>query len=220
MPTEIEPQLLTFKGWTFRLARDQVKSGRLLILLHGWTGDEKSMWTLARNLRPSFTILAPRGPFPVPEGGYAWREVNAGSWGKATLEDFRPAVEALLTFVEDWTASAGIQASQFDLMGFSQGAAMTYAFALLHPERVRRLVALSGFIPENGEAWLVADKFSGKPVFVSHGRQDASIPVEQSRRAVALLKGAGAQVIYCESEGGHKVSQECLKAMERFLEEI
>lgn len=217
MSTEIEPQLLTFKDWTFRLAYDQAKPGRLLILLHGWMGDEKSMWVLARNLTPQYTILAPRGPFPVPESGYSWREISPGTWGKAALEDLHPAVQALLAFVDDWSASVGMQASQFDLMGFSQGAAMTYAIALFHPERVRRLAALSGFIPEHGEALLAAQRFSGKPVFISHGREDDLIPVEQARRAIALFKGSGAQVTYCESDAGHKVSKECLKELEIFL---
>jgi len=43
------------------------------------------------------------------------------------------------------------------------------------------------------------------------------IPVEQSRQAVAQLKQAGALVTYCESDAGHKVSKECLKAMELFF---
>ncbi|MGA2489531.1 MAG: dienelactone hydrolase family protein, partial [Anaerolineales bacterium] len=136
---------------------------------------------------------------------------------KPSYEHIKQTVQALLAFVDDWSASVGMQANQFDLMGFSQGAAMTYAIALLHPERVWRLAALSGFIPENGEALLTAQQFSGKPVFISHGREDDLIPVEQARRAVALFKGSGAQVTYCESDAGHKVSKECLKELEIFL---
>ena len=110
------------------------------------------MWVLARNLSPEFAILAPRGTFAVPEGGYSWREIKPGTWGNASLEDLHPAAEALLAFVDEWAASVGVDGTQFDLMGFSQGAAMTYTLALLYPERVRQLAALSGFIPEGGEA--------------------------------------------------------------------
>ncbi len=63
-------------------------------------------------------------------------------------------------------------------------------------------------------------RFSGKPIFISHGRQDELIPVEQARRAATLLREAGAQVTYCESDAGHKVSKECLKEMEIFLGEF
>jgi predicted esterase len=43
------------------------------------------------------------------------------------------------------------------------------------------------------------------------------IPVEQSRQAWNQLEKAGALVTYCESDTGHKVSKECLKALELFF---
>jgi phospholipase/carboxylesterase len=96
------------------------------------------------------------------------------------------------------------------LIGFSQGAALCYTLALLHPERIRALAALSGFMPGGAEDLLAKRPLAGKPVFVAHGRQDNKIPVEQARRSVALLEGSGAQVTYCESDGGHKISADCL----------
>jgi predicted esterase len=43
------------------------------------------------------------------------------------------------------------------------------------------------------------------------------VPVEQSRKAVMQFEQAGALVTYCESDTGHKISNECLKAMEMFF---
>lgn len=214
-----EPELLTFKNWTFRLRPAQVRPARLLVMLHGWMGDENSMWLFTQKLPPNYTILAPRAPSKVPEGGYSWRVIRPGTWGLATLEDFRPAAEDLLTMLDEWSATAGQDASQFDVMGFSQGAAMTYTLGLLHPERLRRQVVLSGFLPENGEALLSGGRLSGKPVFVAHGRKDDMIPVELARQAVKLLEAADVQVRYCESDAGHKVSKECIKELEMFLGE-
>ena len=219
MPTATDPQLLTFDNWVFRLLMPQVQPKRLLVLLHGWMGDENSMGVLARKLSPNIAILAPRGIFAVPEGGFSWREIRPGTWGQASLEDFRPAAQSLIAFLDDWAASTGLDVTQFDLIGFSQGAALAYILALLYSQRVRRLAALSGFIPEGGQALLAGQRLSGKPIFVSHGRQDDMIPVEQSRMAVAQLQQADASVTYCESEAGHKVSKECLRAMEKFFGE-
>ena len=174
------------------------------------------MWVFTRGLLSNYLILAPRAPFSVSNGGYSWRDIQPGTWGMATLEDLSSSVQALISFVDDWSTSAGIDARQFDLMGFSQGAAMAYSLALLFPERVRRLAALSGFLPEHAEARL-AQRLSGKLIFVTHGRQDELIPVEQARRAVALIKADNAQVTYCESDAGHKVSKECLKELGLFL---
>ena len=186
-------------------------------MIHGWMGDENSMWVLARKLSPGISVLAPRGPYPVAEGGYSWRKIRPGSWGMAPLEDLIPAANALLAFVEDWSTSIGLRVSQFDLMGFSQGAAMVYTLALMHPERVKRLVALSGFFPANANSLFPIERLSGKPIFVSHGRQDPLLPVDQARNTVAMIRNVGAKVKYCESDDGHKVSMECMRDMAEFL---
>jgi phospholipase/carboxylesterase len=217
MPTTTDTQLLTFKDWIFRLRMPAGKPKRFLILLHGWMGDENSMGVLARNLATDIALLAPRGIFTVPEGGYSWREIRPGTWGQAALEDFRPTADALVAFVDEWAASAGKNLDQFDLMGFSQGAAMTYTLALLYPQRIRQLAALSGFIPEGGQVLPVLPHLKGKQVFISHGRKDDMVPVEQSRKAVMQFEQAGALVTYCESDTGHKISKDCLKAMEMFF---
>jgi predicted esterase len=73
--------------------------------------------------------------------------------------------------------------------------------------------------PENGESILSPGRLSGISVFLSHGRHDELIPVEQAHRSLKLLKEAGAKLTYCESYTGHKVSKECIKEMGIFLEE-
>jgi phospholipase/carboxylesterase len=222
MPTVIEPQLQTFQNWTFRFRLAQAKPARLLVLVHGWMGDENSMWVFTNKLSPKFTIVAPRGPFSVAEGGYSWREIRPGTWGIATLEDLRPAADALLAFLDNWVFEEGLEVEdgQIDLMGFSQGAAMVYTLTLLHPKRVRRLAALSGFFPENGAINSKPQILSSKPVFVAHGRLDELIPVEEAHRSITILRELGAQITYCESNAAHKVSKDCKKEMELFFGKV
>jgi phospholipase/carboxylesterase len=209
---------VTFNNWTFRLGMPIINPGRVLVLLHGWKGDENSMWVLARKLSMKYILLAPRAPFRVEEGGYSWRNIKPGTWGNSSIEDLRPSVEALLAFIDAWSPSAGVDSERFDVMGFSQGATMAYALTLLFPDRIQRLVALSGPFPSNAEKLLPSKSISGKPIFVAHGRADNLILVDNARRTVTFLKDSGAQVEYCESDAGHKVSKECLAEMEKFLE--
>lgn len=217
MPTAIDAQLLTFGNWTFRFRPAQDTPARLSVLLHGLTGDENSMGIFARKLSPKYAILAPRAPFPASEGGYSWREMKPGTWRLPSLDDLRPAADSLLAFIDDWSTSLGVDARQFDLIGFSQGAALSYVVALLYPDRVHSLAALSGFLPEGAEKLLPISSPTSKTIFVSHGRQDDTIPVEMARQSVTRLKESGVQVTYCESGGGHKVSKECLGEMEAFF---
>jgi len=220
MPTVDEPQLLTLDRWIFRQRLSRTTPGRVLLLLHGWTGDENSMWIFARKVPAEYTLLAPRAPLADQNGGYSWREMTDGQWGFPSIEDLQPAADSLLAFMESWQASMSLAPEPFSVMGFSQGAAVAYVLALSHPDRVRRLAVLSGFLPSGAETVLKSRPLAGKPVFVAHGLKDDRIPVERARKSVVLLQASGARVTYCEAEVGHKVSKECVQGMEYFFASI
>ena len=44
----------------------------LIILLHGWGGDERAMWVFENVLPPSSMAVSIRGLFPIEDGGYQW----------------------------------------------------------------------------------------------------------------------------------------------------
>ena len=186
-------------------------------MIHGWTGDENSMWVFARNFPPDVWILAPRGIHVSPQGGYSWRPHREGTHGRPDLADLRESAGRLLTLVDEYQAEAGIEVGQFDVMGFSQGAAMSNVLACLYPHRVRKVGILAGFMPSGMEAIVAAKPLAGKPFFVTHGTQDNMIPIDHGRASMALLEQAGAHITYCEAEVGHKVSSDCLRALEAFF---
>lgn len=217
MPTGTEAQLLTFHDWTFRYRPAVHAPRRVFLLFHGWTGDENSMSIFINAIPAECAVIAPRAPYRILAGGYSWREIGSGSWGTPLFGDLQPAALSVLSFVDAWLASVGLDTGQFHVIGFSQGAAMAYVLAALHPERVSSVVALAGFLPPGIEVRLSAGALRGKPVYVAHGSRDDLVPVQRAREAVRLLDGAGALVQYCESDGGHKVSKECFKGMEIFI---
>lgn len=202
--------------WTLRV-RDGLgdKPWPVLVMLHGWTGNENVMWVFAPRLPRRFLILAPRGIYPSPLGGYAWHSHAAGAW--PAIEDFLPAVNALLGLLNARNFPGG-EFSQVHLAGFSQGTALAYAFTLLHPTRVASLAALAGFMPERAGEWIAGQPLAGLPVFVSHGRFDELVPVERARNAVTLLDRAGADVSYCEEDVGHKLAADCFRGLGAFFD--
>lgn len=217
MPDVNDAHLLTYNGWTMRVRHAAQQPARLLLLLHGWTGDENSMWMFTRRLPPNLWIVAPRAPHPAPEGGYSWRPLRPGTWGLPSLSDLQPAAEALLRLVDELSASIGVDTAEFDVAGFSQGGALTNTLALLYPQRIRRAAVLAGFMPSGVEDLLARRVLQGKPFFVAHGAQDNLIPLERARQSVALLEQAGAQVAFCQAEVGHKVGADCLRDLEAFF---
>jgi phospholipase/carboxylesterase len=217
VPTVTNTELISFGDWTLRVRVPQSPNPRLLVLLHGWTGDENSMWIFTRGLSPDYWMMAPRGPHAAGSSGFSWRPLQAASFGWPSLEMLLPAAEGLIKLIDEYSASVKLDAPQFDLMGFSQGAAMTNLMGILYPHRIRKMGVLAGFVPAGLDRLIQQKPLAGKKVFVAHGTQDQMIPIDRARASMELLEQAGAQIIYCEDEVGHKLSTNCLHALESYL---
>jgi phospholipase/carboxylesterase len=220
--------LISFKDWTLRVresthrfdapsGRQREPSSRLLLLIHGLTGDENSMWVFARDLPDRYWLVAPRAPHVATQGGYSWRAPEFESLDRFSLDQLRAAAEGLIRLVDEYAASAGLEASVFDVMGFSQGAAMSSLLAFVYPERIRKVGILAGFVPGGLEELVAQRPLEGKSFFVVHGTKDQMVTIERARASIEILEQAGAQVTYCEDEVGHKVSLTCLRALKKFF---
>src|SRR5512147_1170566 len=131
--------MVRYRDWTLRVRESSDPHCRLMLMIHGLTGDENSMWVFGRNMPPRYWLVAPRAPHAVDSGGYSWRPpFEAAEFGRPTLEQLRIGAEGLIHLVDEYAASAGIDATTFDLMGFSQGAAMSNVLTFLHPQRIRK----------------------------------------------------------------------------------
>jgi phospholipase/carboxylesterase len=210
-------ELIEFEDWTLRIRRTDHPTPRLLLMIHGFTGDENSMWVFARDLPPHYWIVAPRAPYSMESGGYSWRPNHTIDFGRPSLEQLQPAAEALIKLVDAYQLSAGIDASIFDVMGFSQGGVMSSLLTFLYPERIHKTGILAGFVPSGAEELVARRPLVGKPFFVTHGTKDETVPIDRARASIEILERAGAQVTYCEDEVGHKVSLTCLRALKDFL---
>ena len=209
--------LIHFNDWTLRVREATQTPARLLLMIHGWTGDENSMWVFARNFPADVLMLAPRGLHAAPQGGYSWRPHREGTFGRPSFTEFQDSIGRLIELVDEYQAEAGMDAGPFDVMGFSQGAAMSNVIACLFPERVRKVGVLAGFMPSGMEEIIAQKPLTGKSVFITHGTQDNLVPIDRGRASMSLLEQAGAHVTYCEAEVGHKVSADCLRALETFF---
>lgn len=217
MRAQSDTQLTTFRGWTLRIHPSAQQGPRLLLLIHGWTGDENSMWVFVRNFPSDYWIVAPRAPFATEPSGYSWREMQGGSRRPPGIEDLRAAAAGLIELADTYAAENGFAVNQFDVIGFSQGGALTNTLALLFPERVGRAAVLAGFVPSGAEALIETHPLTRKPIFVAHGSLDEMVNIDDARRSIQLLERAGAQVTFCEDEVGHRVSAGCLRALQAFF---
>ncbi len=211
----IESSTKTIDDWVIRVREPAGKGPHpVLLLLHGWTGDENSMWIFTSRLPNDFYLIAPRGQYFSPLGGYSWQTNREKPW--PSIDEFRPSVDALLKLLTPANFPSG-DFSKFRLAGFSQGAALVYAFGLLQPQRVISFAGLSGFFPDGAGELVKIKPLQGKPAFVAHGTLDDLVPIDRARQAVVMLEEAGAQVTFCEDNVGHKLSAACFRGLESFL---
>jgi pimeloyl-ACP methyl ester carboxylesterase len=83
-------------GVTVRLREPQRDSGPHILMLHGWSGDEKVMWVLQSVLPSEAFLVAARGTHPLPMGGYHWSDSPAST--QVGFKDFEPAVARTHSF--------------------------------------------------------------------------------------------------------------------------
>ena len=215
MQTENKSYTLQEDGWKVRIQPPAEKSAaRSMLLLHGWTGDETVMWIFTAKLPSNYWLFAPRGQVESGGGGYGWLP-HTGSL--PMLDDFTRPARDLIDAFQQWSEDTGAPQSPVDVMGFSQGAAMAYALAAFYPDRIGRVIALAGFLPEVDALPGRYDALRGKHVYIAHGTRDETVPVERSQTAVRVLGEAGADITYCESDVGHKLSADCLRGLAEFM---
>ena len=128
------------------------------------------------------------------------------------LGDFGPDVAFLDTALERVFATCPVDPARVGLGGFSDGASYALSLGLGNGDLFTHLVAFSpGFIPPQ-------DRVGRPPVFVTHGVEDAVLPIDRcSRRLVPMLRGSGYDVTYEEFDGGHVVPPHLVAAAVAWL---
>jgi len=216
---ENESELIDYKGWFLRIRQPVNKPyGRILILLHGWSGDENSMWVFGKDIPKDYWVISPRAPFSAGIKGYSWREPTPGrTWGLPKINEFQSSLNPLMEMLNDWSILNSVTLKTIDLIGFSQGAALACALLLFARKHIEKVACLAGFMPEGGNEIAIPGMLSGKKVFAAHGTSDEMVPLSKGQEMVEILRYAGAEVETCTENVGHKVGSQCFKSLENFF---
>lgn len=212
-------ETLSIEGMVVKINRpDFAGIPPVTLMLHGWTGDEDSMWVFTRNLPVNHQIITVRGLYPSnhPEyGGYSWTEQHDSKW--PNIKDFGNAVDRLKSLLSTLSQQVEADFTKINLVGFSQGAALSYVYALSYPLQVKRVAGLAGFFPPGSEAIIEGRPLNGIPVYMAHGDEDETVPIEMAYEAERILTEAGAHVSLCKSDIGHRLGANCFEAFKKFM---
>lgn len=181
----------------------------LLLLLHGYGSNEADLFSFSTELPEEYYIISARAPYDLQYGSYAWYAINfdADENKFSDLNQARMSRDLIAKFIDELIENYPIDTKNINLLGFSQGAILSYAIALSYPEKIKNVIALSGYAHEDMmEANYENNDFSKLRIFHSHGILDQVIPIEWARKTNPFLKNLKINSIYKEYPVGHGVS--------------
>jgi len=190
-------------------------------MFHGYGSNEEDLFSFAPELPGELMVISTRAPFDLDPFGYAWYAIDfdaeKGKWsddGQA-----RESRDKILAFMEEAITAYNLDRTNISLLGFSQGTILSYAVALSYPDKIRNVVALSGYINENILVEGYGDKAHGHlEIYASHGQVDQVIPLEWAQRTPDFLKKMGIAHTYEEFPVGHGVSQQNFMSFKKWLQ--
>ena len=181
----------------------------VLILLHGYGSNEEDLFSFAPELPDDSYVISVRAPYDLQPYGHAWYAIHfdADENKFSDNEQAKESVELIAGFIDEIVKQYPIDTKNVTLVGFSQGAILSYATALTYPEKIAKVVALSGYFNQDILPEVIDTKaISHLKFFVSHGTVDQVIPVDWARKAKPALENLGLEVEYQEYPIGHGVS--------------
>lgn len=181
----------------------------LLLLLHGYGSNEADLFSFAEELPEQYYVISARAPYDMQYGSYAWYAINfdADENKFSDHDQARISRDVIVQFIDELTATYPIDAQNIALIGFSQGAILSYAVALSYPEKVQKIVAMSGYF----NAEIIKDgyqknNFDTLKIFASHGTVDQVIPIDWARKTPSVMETLGINTTYKEYPVGHGVA--------------
>mgnify|MGYP003423970683 CR=1 FL=1 len=192
----------------------------LLLLLHGYGSNEEDLFSFASELPENYYIISARAPYPLPPYGNAWYAIDFDANMNKFSND-EQAIESrdlIVNFIDELFEKYPIDKNNVNLIGFSQGAILSYAIALSYPEKINKVVALSGYFNQNiMKDGYENNDFSKLQFFVSHGSLDQVIPVDWARKNPEVLNLLNVKNEYHEYNVGHGVAPQNFFDFKRFL---
>ncbi len=194
----------------------------LLLLLHGYGSNEEDLFSFATELPDEYYVVSARAPFNMMHGSYAWYAINfdADENKFSDIGQAQQSRDLIAKFIDELIENYPIDANNVTLIGFSQGTILSYAIAVSYPEKVQRVIAMSGYFNSDiaTENYQNND-FSRLKIFASHGSVDQVVPVDWARNSIPKLKALGITIEYKEYPVGHGVAPQNFFDFKNWLEQ-
>ena len=187
--------------------------GKVLIALHGWTGNISSMEPVANawGLDDVKWILV-QAPYIATDGGFTWFDGNEDIGWK--YQDSFDILSKLISELND----QGFPNHAIYILGFSQGACLSMEFMIRQTFSLGGIIPIAGFIRYKERFKQdVLNESRNTRVLLLHGDKDEVILPEQSQMSFELFKGEGFETQLHILAARHKVPLQAKNLIENFI---
>ncbi len=193
----------------------------VIFLLHGYGSFEGDLFSFAQLLPKSYHVIALRAPLILAEGSYAWYSINFDTDLNKWYDDDEAiqARDLILYNIKHHLTRINSSQKQVDLLGFSQGAILSWSLGLAYPEMIHKIMALSGFFNTNLIADMPQKDISNLDCFSSHGVMDPVIPIAEVRKGIEILKNKKIALVYKEYDAPHGICPENFRDLISWLKQ-
>ncbi|WP_088322942.1 alpha/beta hydrolase [Polaribacter tangerinus] len=203
-----------------RAPKKNIENPPLLVLLHGYGSNKEDLFSFSEELLEELLIVSAEAPLSMGFGGYAWYSINFDDInGKfSDLKEAKQSIDKIATFIDEIKQKYNTNSEKTFLLGFSQGAILSYSLSFFYPNKVQHIIALSGYINKE----LLPDKISETiktTYYSSHGIVDQVLPIEWARNTKPFLDKQGLKCNYSEYNVGHGVAPQNFYSFKKWIEE-
>lgn len=190
----------------------------LLVLMHGVGSNERDLFGLAPQVPGRFHVLSLRAPHTLGPGAYAWFQFSVAPDGQRSIDGRQEAASRMLAAqaVASAAQQLAVPLHRVVVGGFSQGGIMALSLLLTQPTLMQAAMVMhSRLLPEVLPLAAPAASLQGKHLWVSHGLQDAVIPLASARQIRDHASTLPLALTYQEFPGAHEIRPaELVSAME------
>lgn len=190
-------------------------TGPVVLTLHGTGGNEQEITQLGKVLLPGQPILSPRGQVQEQGMNRWFRRMGEGVFD---VDDVIARAGDLAGFIGWAREHYALGDRPIVAVGFSNGANIASATALLHPDELTIVLAFSGMYPFGDRDPL--PHLAEVSLFLANGDHDPMAPLMSVTRLESVATAHGAEVTRSIRPGGHGITAEEVERAQGWLETV
>lgn len=202
----------------------ELKKNPLILMIHGYGSNEDDLFYFASYLPKEFHIVSVRGikPMPFGDSSFSWFDIYLNNDEKKfiNIEQAKESRDKIAYFIKELTEKYNIDENKIFLMGFSQGAILSFAISLTFPKLVKNIIPMSGYLNKETIDFNPKENYSHLNFFITHGTMDEVVLPKLARIAPEILKENNIKFEYKEYPMVHTISPPAFTDINNFISSV